>query len=164
MGRLGFTRSGASWSGGPTQPTSPGSGGALAGPFHTRPDGGLPRRHHPHVPQVFYHPEQQQRGGSGGGAAPHGGGAAGAGGAAGGGVAGAAGQGIGPIERVPSDSIPIRGLGAGTAGATVGTPGAAGSWAAGANTGARRVRFGSHADPHHSSVVLKPRLLDPDDS
>ena len=61
------------------------------------------------------------------------------------------------LGRQPSSPMAIN-----APGTSVGSPLAANSWAAGANSGARRVRFGTF-DARHGGVVLKPRLLDPDD-
>lgn len=70
----------------------------------------------------------------------------------------------GDPSRAPSEPLairPSRSSSGGAPGGGGGTPNAGGSWAAGANAGARRVRFGT--DSLHATLVLKPRLLDPDD-
>jgi len=54
------------------------------------------------------------------------------------------------IQPVQQQQQQLRSLGA--------TPG---SWAAGAHSGARRVRWG--ANSLHGSMALKPRLLDPEE-
>jgi hypothetical protein len=68
----------------------------------------------------------------------------------------------GLAQRVPSSSpVAIRAPRRGSSPGVSGSAPAAGSWAAGANSGARRVRFG--AESMRSAAVLKPRLVDPED-
>jgi hypothetical protein len=66
-------------------------------------------------------------------------------------------------QRVPSSPVSIRPnlRSPSSVAGSNGTPGVVGSWAAGAHSGARRVRFG--ADALHGNMVLKPRLMDPDE-
>ncbi|KAI8471248.1 MAG: hypothetical protein J3K34DRAFT_520738 [Monoraphidium minutum] len=172
VGRLGFQRLGSSSAGGSGDWHAHAAGSPGTAPpqrhsdpaGHSHSPGAGHGRHHAKAPQFYY---QQPGGSPGGGAlaaslngAQPAGGSASEDGSGGDGRGGGGGSGGGAAPRTPSDPVAISDPGAGSTGALSGTPG---SWAAGANSGARRVRFGATPASYRSGVVLKPRLMDPDE-
>ncbi|GBG00143.1 hypothetical protein Rsub_12834 [Raphidocelis subcapitata] len=157
LGHLGMARVGVSLAtageAGAGLASSPSAAGS-AGSAHAHPHGHARRAH----PQPFFLRPQPSgadplpspddwAGGLAGASPPRGGGPA---------VAGS------PVQRAASsEPVAIRPPPQGSSGGGSGGTPATGSWAAGANSGARRVRFGG--DALRGAVVLKPRLVDPED-